>query len=176
MLSFIQSAAGADAVEKNAYDFSFKTLVGDEAMPLKDYKGKVLLVVNTASNCGFTKQYDGLEKLYNKYKDQGFVVIGVPSNDFGKQEPGSDKEIASFCKLNFGVTFPMASKEVVSGDKAHPFYAWATNTLGFGSAPKWNFHKYLINRKGDAVDFFYSTTSPNSSRLKSAIERALSEQ
>lgn len=159
----------------SAYDYSFKTLIGEEPLPLAKYKGKVLLIVNTASACGFTPQYDGLEKLYEQYKDQGLVIIGVPSNDFGKQEPGTGAEIAHFCKLNYGVTFPMASKEVVSGDEAHPFYKWARDTLGFGTGPKWNFHKYLVDRHGKLIDYFNSTTSPSSDRLKDAIEAALKD-
>ncbi len=131
------------------------------------------MIVNTASHCGFTPQYTALEALYNKYKDRGFVIIGVPSNDFGGQEPGSNEEIAKFCKVNFGVTFPMTSKEVVSGDNAHPFFIWARNELGFGSAPKWNFHKYLIDRKGNMVDYFYSTTKPDSKKIEDAIEKLL---
>src|SRR5580698_6933489 len=124
--------------DKTAYDFSFETLDG-KPMPLSQYKGKVLLVVNTASKCGFTPQYKGLEALYNKYKDRGLVIIGVPSNDFGGQEPGNATEIKNFCQLNYGVTFPMTSKQVVSGDDANSFYKWVYSVLGFGSAPKWNF-------------------------------------
>jgi len=159
--------------DQTAYTFVFKKLRKEEPLPLKEFEGKVLLVVNTASNCGFTKQYDGLEKLYNTYKDQGLVVIGVPSNDFGQQEPGSNEEIAKFCKFNYGVTFPMTSKEIVSGDNAHPFYIWAKKTLGFGTAPKWNFHKYLVDRHGRLVDYFNSTTTPDSGSIKQAIEKAL---
>jgi len=176
MFSIFQSSAEAKGTDKTAYDFSFKTLVGEEPMPLKQFEGKVILIVNTASNCGFTKQYKGLEILYNTYKDKGLVVIGVPSNDFGEQEAGSNKEIANFCKLNFGVSFPMVAKEVVSGEGAHPFYVWAKKNLGFGTAPKWNFHKYLINRKGELIDYFNSTTTPESDRVKQAIEKALAEK
>jgi len=111
--------------------------------------------------------------LYEKYKDKGLVIIGVPSNDFGKQEPGSNDEIASFCKLNYGVSFPMAAKEDVVGDNAHPFYKWAYKTLGFGTAPKWNFHKYLIDRQGKLADYFNSTTAPDAPRLIKAIEKLL---
>lgn len=157
----------------SAYDYSFQTLMGKKPLPLAEYKGKVIMIVNTASHCGFTSQYAGLEALYQKYKDRGFVIIGVPSNDFGEQEPGSNEEIAKFCKLNFGVTFPMASKEVVSGDKAHPFYLWARKELGFGSGPKWNFHKYLIDKEGKLVDYFYSTTKPDSEKITTAIEKLL---
>lgn len=162
--------------EKTAYYFTFQKLREDGSLPLNQFKGKVLLIVNTASHCGFTPQYDGLEKLYNTYKDKGLVIIGVPSNDFGGQEPGTNEEIANFCKINYGVTFPMAEKEVVSGDNAHPFYIWAKKTLGFGTAPKWNFHKYLINRHGKLVDYFNSTTAPDSDSIKKAIKKELEEK
>lgn len=167
-------AKAAPDANKTAYDFSFESL-GGEPMPLSAYKGKVLLVVNTASQCGFTPQYKGLEALYEKYKDKGLVIIGVPSNDFGAQEPGSATEIKKFCELNYGVTFPMTSKQVVSGDGADPFYKWVYSVLGFGSAPKWNFHKYLINAQGMPVDYFASTTGPDSDKLTSAIEKLLAE-
>lgn len=160
---------------RNAFDFSFKTLIGQKPLPLNQFKGKVILIVNTASQCGFTSQYAPLESLYTRYKDLGLVIVGVPSNDFGEQEPGTNDQIASFCKLNYGVTFPMAAKEQVSGEGAHPFYRWARSVLGFGTAPKWNFHKYLINRKGELVDYFNSTTAPDNDRLISTIERLLQE-
>lgn len=159
----------------NAYDFSFHTLVGDKTLPLSDYKGKVILIVNTASKCGFTPQFKGLEQLYDSYKDKGLVIIGVPSNDFGGQEPGTEQEIANFCHLNYGVSFPMTSKEVVSGKKAHPFFLWAREQLGFGSAPKWNFHKYLIDRKGEIVTYYYSTTAPDSKKLVQKVEALLDQ-
>lgn len=171
----IPHAAQADSQTGSAYDYSFNTLMGEEPMPLSEFKGKVILIVNTASQCGFTGQYEGLEKLYEDYRDRGLVVLGVPSNDFGAQEPGSAQEIAHFCKLNYGVSFPMASKEIVSGDKAHPFYQWAKETLGFGTAPKWNFHKYLVNRQGKLVDYFHSTTKPQDEKLLSAVEKALAK-
>lgn len=160
----------------NAYDFSFHALRGNTSLPLSEFRGKVVIVVNTASKCGFTPQYAGLEKLYEKYKDRGLVILGVPSNDFGKQEPGSGDDIATFCQVNYGVSFPMAAKERVSGKEAHPFFRWAKLQFGFGTAPKWNFHKYLINRKGELVDYFYSTTSPEASRFVKAVEKALDEQ
>lgn len=159
----------------NAYDYSFSTLVGHHPLPLESFQGKVLLIVNTASQCGFTSQYNSLEKLYEQYKDRGFVILGVPSNDFGAQEPGTDNEIEAFCRINFGVSFPMTGKEVVSGQNAHPFFRWAKQQLGFGTAPKWNFHKYLVNRKGELIDYFYSMTSPNAPRFVKRIERALDE-
>lgn len=170
------SANAETATNKTAYDFTFKTLMGEDPMPFSAYKGKVILVVNTASKCGFTKQYDGLEKLYQKYKSQGFVIVGVPSNDFAGQEPGTNEEIANFCRINFGVTFPMASKESVSGDTAHPFYKWAREELGFVAAPKWNFHKYLISRDGKLIDYFHSTTAPDSEKITKAIEAALKQK
>ena len=166
----------ATAAEGSAYDYQFTTLIGHQPLPLSQFTGKVVLVVNTASQCGFTPQYAGLEALYAAYKDKGLVILGVPSNDFGGQEPGSSEDIANFCKLNYGVTFPMAAKEVVSGDGAHPFYRWAADGLGFGTAPKWNFHKYLINRHGQLIDYFNSTTAPDATRLTAAIEKALVEK
>lgn len=166
------SRAEAESSSGSAYDFNFESLEG-EKLPLSAYRGKVLLVVNTASKCGFTPQYEGLEALFEAYKDRGLVVIGVPANDFGEQEPGSSSEIREFCKLNYGVSFPMTSKQVVTGDSAHPFYVWIRGQLGLGSAPKWNFHKYLIDSNGKPVDFFLSTTSPDSDKLKGAIEALL---
>lgn len=162
-------------IEKTAYDFSFISLNGNKKLRLVDFRGKVILIVNTASKCGFTSQYADLEKIYKEYKDKGLVIIGVPSNDFGGQEPATNNEIASFCQLNYGVTFPMTQKEKISGDDKHPFYVWAKNLLAFGTAPKWNFHKYLINRQGTLIDYFHSTTSPQSNRFKEAIEKALKE-
>ncbi|MFN8995120.1 MAG: glutathione peroxidase, partial [Pseudomonadota bacterium] len=119
--------------------------------------------------------YAGLEKLYQEYKDKGLVILGVPSNDFGQQEPGSGEEIAQFCQLNYGVTFPMTAKEVVSGDSAHPFYKWARGVVGMAGAPKWNFHKYLVNKKGDLTDYFHSTTAPDAESLRKAVEAAMAE-
>lgn len=132
------------------------------------YAGKVLLVVNTASYCGFTSQYEGLEKLYAELKDRGLVVLGFPSNDFGAQEPGSDKEIADFCRLTYGVEFPMVSKTVVKGPQTNAFY----KRLGeiTGSQPRWNFHKYLISRDGGKVIAYGSATSPDDPALRAQIE------
>ena len=158
-----------------AYEFSFRTLTGERPLPLSEFKGKVILIVNTASHCGFTPQYEGLEKLYNTYKDRGLVILGVPSNDFGSQEPGTSDEIAKFCKINYGVTFPLTSKEMVSGRIPHPFYVWAKKVLGFGTAPKWNFHKYVVNRKGQLVDYFNSMTTPDSEKLVDKIEELIKE-
>ena len=160
---------------QTVYDFTFKTLGSATPLPLAAFKGQVLLVVNTASKCGFTGQYEGLEKLYAAYKDQGFVVLGVPSADFGGQEYAQDTEIKSFCGLNYGVHFPMASKEIVKGSNAHPLYKAAAQHFGFMGTPRWNFYKYLINRKGEFVDYYVSTTVPQSGKIKKALEKALKQ-
>lgn len=173
LLGLFISQQGMTDTHQSAYDFSFQTLVGHKPLPLSEYKGKVILLVNTASNCGFTPQYKELEALYQKYKDKGLIVLGVPSNDFGGQEPGSTQEIAQFCQVNYGVSFPMTAKEVVSGKNAHPLYQWLRAKLGFGSAPKWNFHKYLIDKNGQPIAFYYSMTSPTSKKIVNAIEQAL---
>ncbi len=162
--------------EQTAYHFSFDALTGNQVIDLSDFQGKVILIVNTASKCGFTGQYKTLEALYQKYMDKGLIVIGVPSNDFGAQEKGSHEDIAEFCEINYGVTFPLTAKNIVKGNDAHPFYQWAKKALGFGTAPKWNFHKYLINRHGLLVDYFHSNTRPDSSRLVKAIETLLEEE
>ena len=143
------------------YDFKALNNKGAE-VDFADYKGKVLLIVNTASKCGFTPQYDGLEALYKKYKDQGLVVIGFPCDQFAHQEPGSNAEIAEFCRLNHGVTFPLMSKIEVNGDGAHPIYKYLkTAAKGtFGNAIKWNFTKFLISRDGSKVERFAPTTTP----------------
>ena len=156
----------------NAYQFSFRSIEG-EPMPLSRFEGKVILVVNTASQCGFTSQYSGLVELWKKYKDKGLVVLAVPSNDFGGQEPGTANEIKTFCEVTFGVDFPMTEKVSVSGSDPHPFYQWAKTELGARAKPRWNFHKYVVGRDGELIDWFSSITSPNSSRLTKSIERAL---
>ena len=172
MFSFFSSGTQAGS----SYDFSFRTLSGQKPLPLSQFRGKVLLIVNTASQCAFTKQYAALEKLHEKYKDRGLVILGIPSNDFGGQEPGDSEEIAKFCQVNYNISFQMTAKEIVSGEKAHPFYKWAKKTLGFGTAPKWNFHKYLIDRNGRLVDYFNSTTSPDAIRVQEAIEKLLATE
>ncbi|MFN7365621.1 MAG: glutathione peroxidase [Alphaproteobacteria bacterium] len=160
-------------IANDAYGFTFKTLTDEAPLPLSDFQGKVLLVVNTASHCGFTPQLSELEALHQTYKDQGLVIMGVPSNDFGHQEPGTNEEIAYFCKVNYGVTFLMTSKIEIAGETGHPFYQWAKQVLGASAAPKWNFHKYLIDRQGHLIGYFYSATSPNSQAVKDLIEKAL---
>lgn len=156
----------------SAYDYGFKTIDG-EPLPLSSLKGKTVLVVNTASQCGFTPQYEGLQALYEKYKDKGFVVVGVPSNDFGSQEPGTAEEIKDFCESTFSVTFPLTEKEIVTGDQAHPFYKWAGEQVGIAGRPRWNFHKYLIAPDGRLADWFSTVTEPSSDKVTSAIEKLL---
>ena len=135
----------------------------------------VLLVVNTASFCGFTKQYAGLQELWAKYEAKGLVVIGVPSNDFGGQEPKAEGDIKSFCEGAFGITFPLTTKQVVSGGGAHPFYRWAAEAAGADGVPQWNFHKYLIGRDGRMISAFSTRLPPTSTDVTSAIEKALAE-
>jgi len=166
------SAAPAYAAGASAFDFGFTDIDGGP-MPLSQYRGKAVLVVNTASLCGFTPQYEGLQALWDAYRDRGLVVVGVPSNDFGGQEPGSSGEIKDFCATNYQVTFPLADKEVVSGEGAHPFYKWARAELGVLAAPKWNFHKYLIAPDGRLVDWFSTTTKPGSTKVIKAVEAVL---
>ena len=150
---------------------TFPGLQDGKAMPLCQYAGKVILVVNTASFCGFTSQYEGLEKLYARLKDKGLVVVGFPSNDFGEQEPGSDKEIADFCRLTYGVEFPMVAKTTVKGRDANPFYLKLAEITG--SRPKWNFHKYLINRDATQVVAYSSFTKPDDGDLLNKIDEFL---
>lgn len=148
------------------YDISINSLTG-EPIDLSSFKGKIILIVNTASECGFTGQYEGLQELYNTYKDK-LVVIGVPCNQFGGQEPGTATEIQSFCKQNYGVTFLMTEKVDVKGENQHPLYKWLTSKELNGvssSSVKWNFQKYLIDEKGNLIDYYYSITSPTSTKI-----------
>ena len=168
-LSIVPAAAGATC--PSLLDHQFASLQDGKPMPLCQYAGKVILVVNTASYCGFTSQYDGLEKLYARLKDKGLVVLGFPSNDFGEQEPGSDKEIADFCRLTYGVEFPMVAKTVVKGKNANPFHKKLAEITG--STPKWNFHKYLINRDGTQVVAYTSFTKPDDKDLLKKIDEFL---
>jgi glutathione peroxidase len=151
--------------------FKFPRLQDDASQDLCQYAGKVVLVVNTASYCGFTSQYQGLEALYAQYEKRGLVVLGFPSNDFGSQEPGSSKEIADFCFNTYGVKFPMLSKTVVSGSGKNPLYVALEKATG--KSPQWNFHKYLIDRTGRAVASFPSNVEPGSAALTGAVEQAL---
>lgn len=160
---------------ENFYSFNVKQADG-KPQSLADYKGKVILAVNVASKCGFTPQYEGLEALYEKYKDKGLLIVGFPSNQFGSQEPGTDSEIQNFCKLNYGVSFPVMAKIDVNGDKADPVYKWLKSAkpgvLGI-EAIKWNFTKFLINRKGEVFDRYAPQTEPKA--LEKDIEKLLAE-
>jgi len=164
-------------VTKTIYPFKVKFLNGKE-QSLSAYADKVLLVVNTASECGFTPQLQELQALRDEYANQGFEVLGFPSNDFGAQEPLDGNEISEFCEINYGVHFPIFEKVMVRGDAAHPLFKFLGNKKLNGhlnSIPKWNFHKYLINKKGEVVDYFYSFTKPSSSKVKKKIQRLLAE-
>jgi glutathione peroxidase len=150
----------------------FRSIDG-EIIDLKDFSGKPVLVVNTASMCGFTPQYDDLQELWTSYKPQGLTVIGVPSNDFGGQEPKSEGEIKTFCELKFNVDFPLTARTKVKGNDAHPFFVWARDTLGADGTPRWNFHKILIGRNGQPVAGFGSSVAPNDPALLAAIKAEL---
>ncbi len=161
-------------MSENAYSYSFKDINEEDIINLSDYKGKTLVVVNTASLCGFTYQYDGLQKLYDDYKDQGLVVLGVPSNDFGNQESGTNSEVKEFCESTFSITFPLTEKNVVKGKDAHPFFKWSKKKLGFiGGVPRWNFHKIIIGKDGNAIAGYTALTRPSSKKFISEIEKAL---
>ena len=151
-------------------DQKFANLM-DEPISLCQFRGKVLLIVNTASECGYTPQYDGLEKLYRRYRDKGFVVLGFPANDFGGQEPGSNKEIAQFCRVNYGITFPVFAKTTVIGANANPLFRELTAKTG--KPPRWNFHKYLVDRGGQPVAAFESAVEPDDRQVTSQIEKLL---
>jgi len=158
--------------EKLFFDHSIKN-INNETIDLKQYKGKTILLVNVASKCGFTKQYTGLQELYEKYKDRGFYVIGVPSNQFGGQEPGTNSEIKDFCETNFNITFPITDKTNVKGDDAHDLYKWAKKNYGNSTVPKWNFHKILINKEGKIQDTFNSFITPMSDKITKQIDLIL---
>ena len=171
MIFFLKSSAMAN-YEKVFFDFSIKSIDGD-IIKFSDYKGKAILLVNVASNCGFTKQYNDLQNLWDKYKNQGLIVLGVPSNQFGNQEPGTNEEIKKFCKVNFNITFQMTSKYDVKGDNAHDIFKWAKKSHGNSAVPKWNFHKILIDKEGKIYDTFSSFTNPLSKKITNKIEKIL---
>ncbi|MBI2718757.1 MAG: redoxin domain-containing protein [Rhizobiales bacterium] len=156
----------------NAHDFTF-TAIDGTPLPLRRFEGKVLLVVNTASECGYTPQYEGLEKLWQDNRDQGLVVLGVPCNDFGGQEPASEAEISTFCSENYSVTFPLTAKVAVKGAAAHPFYKWAGEKAGLLGRPRWNFHKYLVGRDGQFLDWFSTPAKPLGPKITAAVKKAL---
>jgi len=163
---------GTGYAQTSFYEFTVKDISGED-YPLSQLKGKKVLVVNTASKCGFTPQYEGLQELYEKYGGDDFMIIGFPANNFAKQEPGSNEEIANFCQINYGVTFPMMSKISVKGDDQHPLYTWLTSKSENGvekSKVSWNFQKYMIDEEGQLVGHFAPTVKPDSKKLVSWIE------
>lgn len=162
---------------KSVHDFEVKN-VAQQVVGLEKYKGKVLLIVNTASKCGFTPQFKDLEALYKDYKDKDFVILGFPSNQFQDQEPLEGKQLTEFCEINYGVTFPVFDKINVKGEEAHPLFKFLSNKSENGqinSTPKWNFHKYLVDKNGKVVDFYYTFTNPNSSKVRKAIDKLLAQ-
>ena len=157
---------------KTFYDFELDLITG-ETISLDKYEGKAILLVNVASKCGFTKQYTDLQNLWEKYREKNLIVLGVPSNQFGSQEPGSNDEIKDFCETNFNINFPMTSKYDVKGENAHDVYKWAKDTFGKSEVPKWNFHKILINKNGKIHDTFASFTNPMSKKVIKELENIL---
>ena len=168
MIFFLGNNANAN-YEKLAYDFKFADLDGSN-LNLSEYKDKIIVVVNVASKCGFTNQYEDMQILWEKYQEKGVVVIGVPSNDFGNQEPGSNSDIKNFCEAKFGISFPMTEKVSVKGPNAHPFFLWAKKNYGKSAIPKWNFHKIIINKEGKVANTFSSMTSPTSKKFIRTLE------
>ena len=171
MISFLGSSVSAN-YKKLAYDFKFNDLDGS-ALSLSEYKGKVIVVINVASQCGFTNQYEDMQKIWEKYQDKGIVMLGVPSNDFGKQEPGSNSEIKKFCESKFDISFPMTEKVSVKGPKAHPFYIWARENHGKSAVPKWNFHKIIIDKNGKIAETFSSIVNPSSKKFIKTLEKLI---
>ena len=170
MFSFFQKTNAE--YEKLFFDLTIKKIDGEE-LNLSQFRGKTILLVNVASKCGFTKQYTGLQTLYDQYKSKGLVVIGLPSNQFGGQEPGTNNEIKEFCETNFNITFPMTDKIDVKGQSAHELYVWAKENYGSSTIPKWNFHKILINKSGKIHNTFNSFTDPLSKKIVKEIELIL---
>ena len=163
--------------EKSPSKASFYELkamsIDNEEISFEQYRGKKVLIVNVATKCGYTYQYEGMQTIWEKYESKGIIMLGVPSNDFGNQEPGNNKDIKNFCEAKFGITFPMTEKVSVKGEKAHPFYKWARKNYGKGAIPKWNFHKIIIGKDGKIEDTFASITKPSSKKFIQAIEKAL---
>lgn len=170
LLAFGVMMANPASAETSVYDFTMNSIDG-KPVALSQFKGKVVLFVNVASKCGYTPQYTGLEALYHKYKDHGFVIVGIPANNFGQQEPGTDSEIKQFCSRTYNVTFPMMSKVSVKGGDITPLYAYLTRTKG--GDVKWNFTKFLVGKDGQILDRFESAVKPDSAEMTSAIEKAL---
>ena len=169
MFSFFSKVIASN--NGTAYDYEFNSINGD-LIRLSEYEGKVIVVVNVASRCGYTPQYEGLQALWSEYKNKNLVVIGVPTNNF-RQEPGNNKEIKDFCETNFGITFPMTEKTNVIGSNSHPFYKWARKNYGIGAIPKWNFHKIIIGRDGKVAQTFSSITKPSSKKFIQVIDNLI---
>ena len=167
IFSFINPAKSYQG--KSLYDLSFKSING-ETIQMDKYKNNVLIVVNVASRCGYTPQYEDLQFVWEKYRENNLIILGIPTNNF-KQEPGTNEEIKNFCETNFGIDFPMTEKIDVIGTNAHPFYKWAKNNYGLGAIPKWNFHKIVIGKDGKIVDTFASFTKPTSKKFINLIEK-----
>ena len=172
MFMFSFSSNSLAKYDKLAYDFSFNDLDGTP-LKLSSFKDRIIVVVNVASQCGFTNQYKDLQTVWEKYQSKKLVVIGVPSNDFGNQEPGNSNEIKTFCEAKFGITFPITEKIKVKGDNAHPFYIWAKKNYGNSAVPKWNFHKIIIGKDGKIAKTFTSMTNPSSKKFTSSIEELI---
>jgi len=171
-MSIINIQNALSNYDKNFFDFIVKGINGKE-INLSIYKGKTIMIVNVASKCGFTKQYKDLQELWKRYKSKGLVVIGFPSNQFGAQEPGNDKDIKNFCEVNYNIDFPMVSKTEVKGENAHEIYKWALINHGKSTVPKWNFHKILINSDGKVEDTYLSFVKPISKKIVNKIEKLL---
>ena len=170
MFSFFEKADAK--YEKLFFDLKIKD-INNTVIDLNQFRGKTILLVNVASNCGFTKQYADLQILYEKYKEKNFIVIGIPSNQFGGQEPGTNSEIKKFCETNFNITFPITDKVIVKGSDAHEIYAWANKNFGKSTVPKWNFHKILINKDGKIHNTYASYVNPMSKKLIKEMEGLL---
>lgn len=175
LTGLISSTGKAEAQEKNVYTFSAKTITGEQKS-LADYRGKALLIVNTASKCGFTPQYKSLEALYRKYKDRGLEVLAFPANNFMGQEPGTNEEIKNFCSLKYKTTFPLFSKISVKGKDMDPLYKYLTSESGFNGDIGWNFNKFLVNPDGNVVARFGSTEDPLSSKITNQLEKILPQK
>ena len=158
--------------DKLAYEFNFSDLDGSK-INLSEYKNKLIVVVNVASKCGFTNQYEDMQKVWDKYQEKGLIMLGIPSNDFGNQEPGNNEDIKNFCEAKFGINFPMTEKVQVKGDNAHPFYLWAKKNYGKSAVPKWNFHKIIVDKNGKVFKTFTSMTNPTSSKFINTIEELI---
>ena len=171
IMSFF-STSGTANYDKLAYDFNFKDLDGSP-LDLTEYRDKVIVVINVASQCGFTNQYEDMQKVWEKYQVKGVIMLGVPSNDFGSQEPGSNKEIKNFCEAKFDITFPMTEKVSVKGKNAHPFYLWAKKNHGRSAVPKWNFHKIIIDKNGKVAETFTSIINPSSKKFIKNLEKLI---